>query len=193
MPAGEGRRQRPSKTRGDEVLNHIWDPEVYSIGAIDEQHIMIHKGLSYTYSNYYDDIDAPSGVKFVLHTTGSAYRTHLTVDGILAGQAGRYTIYETGSGLPFATSTGTEVTPINRKRTSSNVAETLLYEDPVVFRSGVSLLNDYIAAGNKLSAEVGREDEFYLAPNKFYLVSVIPLADNATGSIHLNWYEEQEE
>ena len=189
MPAGEGRRARPSKTRGDEVLNQIWDSEVYSIGAIDEQHVMIHKGLSYTYSNYYSDIDEPSGVKFVLFPTGSTYSTHLTVDGILSGQAGRFSIYETGA----VTVTGSdEVTPINRKRTSSNVAGTLLYEGSVVFRFVTIIFNEYIAAVKKLSDSVGRDDEFYLAPNKYYLVSVIPLADNATGAIHLNWYEEQE-
>jgi hypothetical protein len=190
MPSPEGRRTRPAKTRGDEVLNQIWESEVYSIGTIDEEHMMIHKGLSYTYSNYYSDIDTPSGVKFVLFPTGSTYRAHLDVQGILSGQAGRFTIFETGA----VTVTGSdEVTPINRKRTSSNVAGTLLYEGSVVFRSGTKLLDDYIAAGNKLSDSLDHKEEYYLAPNKYYLVSLIPLADNATGSIHLNWYEEQEE
>ena len=186
------RTHPPIKTRGDKVLGNIHDAEVYSIGAINEEHMMIHKGLSYHYSNYYADIDSPSGVKYALFATGSTYRAHFTVRGLLVGQAGRYTIYETGAGLPFTANTGTQVTPLNRKRNSSNGAEALLWENPTVFRSGTKLLDDYIAAGNKLSDVVDHQDEWYCAPNKYYLISIIPAADNANGTIHLNWYEEQE-
>jgi len=186
------RSNPPAKTFGDKVLGQVWDEEVYSLGSIDEQHVMIHKGLSFTYSDYYPDIDAPSGGKFVLFPTGSSYRAHFTLRGTVAGQAGRLTIYETGNGMPFLTATGTEITPINRRRTSANTASMRVFKNPVVFRSGTKLVDEYVSAGNKLSDDIAHLDEWYLAPNKYYLISFIPDADNASGTVRLEWYEEQE-
>jgi len=192
------RRKEPSiKTRADKVLGQVHDSEVYSLGSISSEHVMIHKGLSYTYSTYFPDLDTPSGGKFALFPTGSDYRAHFTLRGTVEGQAGRLTIYETGAGLLLASNgsdiSGVRITPINRKRTSTNIAEMQVYEGAIVFRSGTKLVDEWIPAGNKLSAEISHTDEWYLAPNNYYLVSWIPDADNASGNVRLEWYEEQED
>ena len=185
------RNNPPNKTHGDKVLGNVWDAEVYSLGAIDETHVMIHKGLSFHVGQYWADIDSPSGVKYALFPTGSDYRCHITFKSKINGQPTRVTLYETGAGH-ILTGTGSQITPINRKRTSSYTAQTLVWENPTVFRSGFKLVDDYIAAGVKSSDEINHSDEWYLAPNKIYFVSVVPDADNASGTIHLDFYEEQE-
>jgi len=185
------RTRFPRKTRADEVLGQIWYKDMKSLGSISAPHMAIHRGWSWTYNEYFADNDTPSGIRFLLHTTGSDYRVNMKNEYDIISQATRIHIYEL-SGFGAIVSTGSPLTPVNRKRTVAGSSNAKLYGGVDAPISGILLESHYVPAANKQGGTAGRQDELLLAPNSWYLIALIPEADNGKADVTLNWYEEPE-
>lgn len=158
------------------------------ISEIDEIHYRIHDGLHFVASNISTGVNVASPKQFLLITPNTTTRVHF-IYMIESGSSGiKVEIFET----TVVTGNGSAITAVNNNRNSSNVAEFLVFQDPVVTSDGTLLHAEQAGTtttGARVETSVSHLDEFVLNQNTKYEIKVTVLANGTDVSSHLHWYE----
>jgi hypothetical protein len=166
-----------------------------ALETIDYPHHEIHSGSSYSICITTDDLDTnPLRINFST-PAGNKY-AHMFVTAYSSGQA-ELTLREayTGGGA-----NGTTLTPFNRNRNSANTsmlisthgtpAAGIMTQGADAATGGNVLLTEEFGAGkDKQSGESRNENEWVLAENTLYQMSLLSTTNLIVATLTLNWYE----
>lgn len=172
-------------TNDDKVIGGV---DAYTLALITAcyEHHEIHEGNHYNYSDYV--LGAASGaiVEFTITTPDTTKWVHFTFE-VYASTGATIELYEGASGITLGA--GTEITPRNNNRNSTNTSGVTLYKDPDTITSDGTRDAGFLAGGARTSGAVVRGQEYLLKQNTTYLVRITSLAVSNNISWTADWYE----
>ena len=160
-----------------------------ALGVIEQEHMKIHKGEAFTVSE-----------RLTIPNVGGTHEFLAIVPALVFPHFRSFTVTSDGgpNDVDFyegstISSPGTPVTPFNNNRNSSNIAELLVYDTPVLLTDGVSL-EPILIPGTKQTGSFGSEasNEWILKQDEIYMIRI---TNNTTGAgtsnftINLFFYE----
>ena len=165
------------------------DPFSGAVGVIEQEHMKIHKGEGFTVSK-----------RFSIANVGGIHEFLAIVPLLVFPHFRSFTVTSDGGpndvdfyeGATYS-ATGTEVTPYNNNRNSSNTADMEVYDTPTLVTDG-ALLEPILIPGTKQAGSFGSEasNEWILRQNETYMIR---LTNNTAGAgtsnftINLFFYE----
>ncbi len=155
--------------------------------VVDEDHQHVHEGITY-HSNYSTPDATPiaDNASLDMWVSVPADLTPNVVWGFFSGGMAQTYIYE----APTVSGEGTLVTPINRRRDSSNTAGMVTRHTPTVSDVGTPLHDgDWQGSGRSGQDKSRATQELILKPRTTYLWRLTARANNIAATIELDWYE----
>ena len=160
-----------------------------ALGVIEQEHMKIHKGEAFTVSE-----------RLTIPNVGGTHEFLAIVPALVFPHFRSFTVTSDGgpNDVDFyegstISSPGTPVTPFNNNRNSSNIAELLVYDTPVLLTDGVSL-EPILIPGTKQAGSFGSEasNEWILKQDETYMIRITNNTNGAGTSnftINMFWYE----
>jgi len=163
------------------------DPYHPRMNTLDYAHWEIHSGSHYFYENYVElgnggiqsiEITTPDTTKWA-HLLFSVHSDLTAIIELLEG--------------PAAGTGGSEVTPVNNNRNSSNTSGLTVKTGVTAGAGGTSLMKRHIGSGTNPSSarpgEASRDSEILLKQNTIYLLKITSGAASNNVDYRLSWYE----
>lgn len=169
----------------------LTDPIMNATVATDVLHFRIHSGDAFVFEHV-DTALGNNGSIDILVSTGAARFLHLVFLATCGG-VGRVQMYEGAS----VSANGTELTPTNRNRSSSNGASFSAYHTPTVDTEGTSLIDAIIPGGGPSASSSGDtiggdRAEFILKQSTLYLLRLTNISGSAkAASLSVDVYESK--
>jgi hypothetical protein len=164
------------------------DETVTALSTIPTQHHEVHEGETFNASAFIVDLADDANLVMLL-VTAAGVESHLTFELACGGDA-EVQFYEDTT----TSNQGVGIAERNMKRSSANVATTVVTKAPTVTLDGTLLFNKAIpggTGGNAAGGSVRDDTEWILAPNKQYLIRLFNRSGNPKiASIVSQWYEE---
>lgn len=154
--------------------------------TVSVEHSEIHEGDLYSYSDVFDIPN--SGNRTILFITPPGPQLlHLFFE-MDAEAEGEMTFYEDTT----YSSNGTQVTPINRNRISTNVADSLMYVAPVITSTGTLLRQRHWGSGKATGGATEMFGEFILRPSTNYMLRIVNFTTSPNHcSTEVTWYRHE--
>lgn len=149
-------------------------------------HFMIHRiatGINIANPKYFLIIPPP------VQSDGSVIEMHIIFE-VVTDIGGTLELFEN----PTVTSNGTGLTIINNNRRSSTPSLCQIFENPIVTNDGTSLFAERAGTttlGTKLGEFERNDEEIILHQADTYILKFIPLADGASITMEINWYDNR--
>lgn len=149
--------------------------------TISEDNEEVHEGNAFTISNGTTSVAASSAIYVQINTpsTSGVHVSHMGVYSI--DTLSRFTLLEATTNSTFATGT-TPIIPWNKRRASTNTAQTVFFSNPTLVNSTNSSMINILSSivigssgsqpGGKISSMVSLEDEWVLKPNTTYILEI---------------------
>lgn len=151
---------------------------------IEIEHYKIHKGNHYNVNDYdISPLGAGATVEFVMTTPDTATQVHLKFE-TFSSTGATIELYEGTSGVTG----GTNITPRNNNRQSTNKSSVTLIKDPTIAVDGVRA-SGFLAGANRNGGSSEINTELILDRNQSYLVRITSLASSNNISWSAIWYE----
>lgn len=161
-----------------------------AVGSIDQEHLQIHRGVTYTISRQVtidDSGGATPTYEFLASVPASTYPHFRHI--IVQSDGGPFVV-ELYEGTTTSAD-GTSITPYNNNRNSSNTSSTACYYGPTITDDG-TLIEAFLAPSTKGSFGSDGANEWILKPSTKYMVRI---TNNTAGAgtsefvVNINWYE----
>lgn len=181
----------PLYIMADENGNLVYvDTYSAALGIIDQEHLQIHRGVTYTLAKQVtiDDAGGATPVHEFLAIVPAGVVPHFRH--VLVQTDGGPFLVEFFEG-PTVSSNGTLQTPYNNNRNSTNTADTAVYDGPTITADG-TLLEAFLAPTTKGALGQDGANEWILKAGTVYLLRITNQTNGAGTSefvINLNWYE----
>lgn len=160
-----------------------------AVVTIDYAHYKVHAGDTFQAMSYTGSVANNGSIDLVIILTGTSHQHHIEW-AVASGGTSEIQFYEGITGSNY----GSLVISHNVNRSSSNVAEAGIFQNPTITVNGQLLfnfLNPGGAGGNAQGGEFRSGTEHILAPGKRYRLIAYNRAGTAQPmSVGLQWYEE---
>lgn len=172
----------------DDAVREVWmDKSTRAMTTIDYPHHEVHNGRHYSVSGF-TTLEATQDIEFVTATPNTTRWAHMFFAITATGKTS-LTVYEDCT----AADDGTQITPINSNRNSSNTADIIVSQDPTMTYHGPVIYTQKFGFVDTPSKSRGGEDraefEFILKQNSKYLWSIT--SDNNANSVsYLGYFYE---
>lgn len=157
--------------------------------TIDYAHYKVHQGDSYQSMSYSGSVANNGSIDLLISLTGTSHQHHLEWS-VAVGGDGEVQFYEGVTGSSY----GSPLTSYNLNRTSDNVADARIFQNPTITVNGTLLYNFFLpggTGGTTAGGEFRSGTERILSPGKRYRLIAFNRAGTAQPmSVGLQWYEE---
>lgn len=171
-----------------------YDSLTNTLNVISYEHHEIHSGRSFSY-HHFGSLNTGGEINITFKTPTGTRLPHV-IDMVDSTAAAEFMLEE----APTVTAgTGTNVTPVQKNRSSSNTsvlfnvdstpAQNSITTNATIIASGVMLINDSIGQGQQEGGENRAINEFVLKADTIYSYRVISAANSNKVRIRLEWYE----
>tara|TARA_Y100000310_G_scaffold344205_1_gene455713 strand:- start:2488 stop:3129 length:642 start_codon:yes stop_codon:yes gene_type:complete len=156
----------------------------HALEIITFAHHELHEGDSYTIQTF-TDIDNGNSLDLRITTPDNPTLIHITIEVQVEAEFEMF-LYESGN-----VTGGNIITPINRKRGSTNTSNTTFTSAPTVTTTGNLLAKQKQVSGERIGGEEREQNEFIFARDTTYLFRLTNTSgsNNQFASVKLNWYE----
>lgn len=170
---------------GDYLVPHL-DSATGDWITVSVEHSEIHEGDLYSYSDVFDIPN--SGNRTILFITPPGPQLLHMFFEMDAEAEGEMYFFES----PTISNNGTLVTAINRNRTSSNVAESILFTDPTSTANGTLLRQRHWGSGKATGGSAEMFGEFILLPSTNYILRIVNFTTSPNHcSTEITWYRHE--
>ena len=162
----------------------------YTQPTIESDHEKIHDGDAFfaTTRTAYQGLDIATPLTMMITTPNTTNRIHTIVDAVVSAVAWLSVVES-----PANATGGAAVVGYNRERDSSTSATAVVVSAVTGSDlTGTEITNTIMGGGFAVGSFGGTRRgaaEWVLAANTSYVVTLLSIADNNTGTLGLDWYE----